>query len=101
MGPIADKYTNITVSNGSVSGMDTNYKTIVLGQIGRVELAIEQPENMLGIYRVEHIMIYNDHDDELYDDQSLVDNTEYHSEEELIEDIASQYGISADLIEQI
>ena len=63
-----------------------------------VELSIEMPENLIGIYRVEHIMLFDEDDEELYDDQTLVDNTEYHSERALVKAVAKKYGISEDII---
>ena len=53
------------------------------------------PENLIGIYiELEHIMLFDEDDEELYDDQTLVDNTEYHSERALVKAAAKKYGIS-------
>ena len=90
-----DEYTGngmIVVSDGEVWAVD------VIGEIGRVELSIEMPENLIGIYRVEHIMLFDEDDEELYDDQTLVDNTEYHSERALVKAVAQKDGISEDII---
>ena len=93
-----DEYTGngmIVVSDGEVWAVDDSGLPDVIGEIGRVELSIEMPENLIGIYRVEHIMLF---DEELYDDQTLVDNTEYHSERALVKAVAKKYGISEDII---
>ena len=43
-------------------------------------------------------MLFDEDDEELYDDQTLVDNTEYHSERALVKAVAKKYGISDDII---
>ena len=91
-----DEYTGngmIVVSDGEVWAVDDSGLPDVIGEIGRVEL-----ENLIGIYRVEHIMLFDEDDEELYDDQTLVDNTEYHSERALVKAVAKKYGISEDII---
>ena len=96
-----DEYTGngmIVVSDGEVWAVDDSGLPDVIGEIGRVELSIEMPENLIGIYRVEHIMLFDEDDEELYDDQTLVDNTEYHSERALVKAVAKKYGISEDII---
>ena len=53
-----DEYTGngmIVVSDGEVWAVDDSGLPDVIGEIGRVELSIEMPENLIGIYRVEHI----------------------------------------------
>ena len=96
-----DEYTGngmIVVSDGEVWAVDDSGLPDVIGEIGRVELSIEMPENLIGIYRVEHIMLFDEDDEELYDDQTIVDNTEYHSERALVKAVAKKYGISEDII---
>ena len=96
-----DEYTGngmIVVSDGEVWAVDDSGLPDVIGEIGRVELSIEMPENLIGIYRVEHIMLFDEDDEELYDDQTLVDNTEYHSERALVKAVAKKYGISEDIM---
>ena len=86
-----DEYTGngmIVVSDGEVWAVDDSGLPDV----------IEMPENLIGIYRVEHIMLFDEDDEELYDDQTLVDNTEYHSERALVKAVAKKYGISEDII---
>lgn len=98
----ADEYTGegtIMVSNGEVWAIDDSCLPDVIGEIGRVELSIEQPEEMIGIYRIEHVMLFNEDDEELYDDQGIVDNTEYHEEDELVKALANAYGVSTDIVE--
>lgn len=99
-----DEYTGsgqIVVSDGEVWAIDDSGILDVIGKIGRIELSIENPEEMLGISRVEHVMLYNENDEELYEDQEIVDNREYHSDENLILGIAKHYGVSEDIIEVI
>ena len=64
-----DEYTGngmIVVSDGEVWAVDDSGLPDVIGEIGRVELSIEMPENLIGIYRVEHIMLFDEDDEELY-----------------------------------
>lgn len=91
----------IMVSNAEVWAIDDSYLPDVIGKIGRVELSIEQPEEMIGIYRIEHVILFNEDDEELYDDQGIVDNTEYHEEDELVKALANAYGVSTDIVEII
>ncbi|NFO05489.1 hypothetical protein FDB23_15705 [Clostridium botulinum] len=100
----ADEYTGegtIMVSNGKVCAIDDSCLPDVIGEIGCVELSIEQPEEMIGIYRIEHVMLFNEDDEELYDDQDIVDNAEYHEEDELVKALANAYGVSTDIVEII
>ena len=58
-----DEYTGngmIVVSDGEVWAVDDSGLPDVIGEIGRVELSIEMPENLIGIYRVEHIMLFDE-----------------------------------------
>lgn len=89
----------IKVENGQVYaiGGDKGYE--VIGKIGRVELSIEHPEQMLEISRVEHVMVYDENDKALYEDQGIVNNDEYHSDKELVESLAKKYGISKGIID--
>ena len=101
---IVEQYTGtgpIMACNGEVWVIDDCGLPITLGKIERIELAIEYPEEMLSICRVEHVMLYNEDDEELYEDQDIVDNAEYHSDEELLHSLAKQYGVSADTIDII
>ena len=80
----AEEYTGngtIMIGNGEVWAIDDSGIPDVIGKIERIELAIEYPENMIGISRVEHVMLYNENDEELYDDQDIVNNDEYHSDQ--------------------
>ncbi|MBL4933033.1 hypothetical protein [Clostridium paridis] len=100
----ADKYIGegtIIVSNGEVLVADDNCLPNVIGKIGHIELSIEQPKEMIGIYRIEHVMLFNEDNEELYDDQSIVDNTEYHEEDELVKALTNAYGVSIDIVEII
>lgn len=89
----------IVASHGEVWAIDDSCLPDVIGKIERIELSIEQPEEMIGIYRIEQVMIFDENDEELYNDQDKVNNDEYHSEEEVVEALAKAYGVSADIIE--
>ena len=91
----------VEISGGVVSVIGGLGSTKEIGEIGYVEVSIEHPEQMLGISRAEHIMLFNESNEELHDDQNMIDNTEYNSDKELIEEIAKRYGISQDIIEII
>lgn len=97
----ARDFLEVMVKDGEISTIDKEGNFLVQCKIERVELSIEEPEEMLGIYRVENIQIYNDDDEMVYDDQGMVDNSEFHSENELVEYIAEEYGISTDIIEVV
>lgn len=73
----------------------------VVGRIAKIELSIEHPEQMLGISRVESVILYNEKNEALYNDQEIVNNNEYPSDQELICEIAKHYGVSKDIIETI
>lgn len=74
--------------------------------IARAEVYLDEdmPEYMGGIIRIESLIFY-DSDDDMIDDAALnnelVDNAEYHSEEELITNVAKRLGISPSVIEII
>lgn len=100
----ADKYKDnsvIEVRDGGVWAITDYDNPDFIGKIGRIVLAIEHPEQLAGISRVESVMLYNDNDEELYDDQNIVNNDEYHSDDELIDAIAKHYSISRDLIQDV
>lgn len=99
-----DKYIGkgqIVVSNGEVWAIYASGISDIIGKIKRIELAIENPEEMLGISRIEHVMLYDENDEELYEDQEIVDNYEYPSDKSLISGVAKHYGVSEDIIEVI
>lgn len=73
----------------------------VIGMISRIELTIEYPEELIGVYRVEHVMLYDQEDQALYDDQTVVENVNFYSEEQLVSWLARHYGVSADIIDMI
>mgnify|MGYP000932441177 CR=1 FL=1 len=56
------------------------------------------PEYMTGILRCGSVFSYDEEDNET-DHQDLIDNTEYHSEDEMKKDIASRLNIDPDIIE--
>jgi len=87
-----DEYTGngmIVVSDGEVWAVDDSGLPDVIGEIGRVELSIEMPENLIGIYRVEHIMLF-DEDDEISFDAEEEEETPEETAEEVLEDMAHE-----------
>ena len=92
-----EKYT----ADGMVYYFDEFEMPTVLGRIAYIELSIEHPEKMLGISRVQSAILYDINDNELYDDQSVVDNAEYHSDRELVNALATHYSVDKDLIQII
>ena len=46
----------------------------VLGVVGRVILAVEMPPEMLGIYRIESVIVYDVDETLEFNDQEKVDN---------------------------
>ena len=73
----------------------------VLGVVGRVILAVEMPPEMLGIYRIESVIVYDVDETLVFNDQVKVDNQELFSEEEIKEFLAEAYGILPECIETI
>lgn len=69
-------------------------------QIIKVIIYIDDnmPEYMDGIVRVGDVIVqFKDETEKSM--QELIDNTEYHTERELVEDISSKLGVSKDIIE--
>ena len=73
----------------------------VLGEVGIVELSVEMPPEMLGIYRIESVIVYDVDENLEFNDQEKVDNQEFFSEEEIKEFLAEAYGILPECIETI
>ena len=73
----------------------------VLGVVGRVILAVEMPPEMLGIYRIESVIVYDVDETLEFNDQEKVDNQEFFSEEEIKEFLAEAYGILPECIETV
>lgn len=65
----------------------------------KVYLDDNVPEYMEGIIRCGSVISEDENGDEIKDHQELIDNTEYHSAKELIEDVANKLGISPDIVE--
>lgn len=95
----ADGEIIIQVSHGEVCAIDDSGLSDVIGKIERIDLSIEEPEGTPGVYRVESVMIYGEKDEKLYDDQDVVDNTEYHAHHKLVDALAIKYGVSKDIID--
>ncbi|MEK4529945.1 hypothetical protein NST38_31575 [Paenibacillus sp. FSL H8-0104] len=92
---------SIQASGGEVWAIDDSCLPDVIGKIERIELSIEEPDETPGVYRVEYVMMYDDNDERLHDDQDVVDNTEYHDYNDLIEALATKYGVSKDIIDVV
>lgn len=70
--------------------------------IKRVEVFLDDniPESMNGVIRCGSVYSYNE-EDERTDHQELIDNSEYHSEYDVIDDVAKRLGVSTDIVEII
>lgn len=73
----------------------------VLGEVGHVILAVEMPPEMLGIYRIESVVVYDTDETIEFIDQEKVDNQGFFSEEEIKEFLAESYGILPECIETV
>ncbi len=62
-----------------------------------VKLDDNVPEYMDGIIRCSSV-ISEDKNGERFNHQELIDNTEYHSVDELVKDVASRLSVSEDII---
>lgn len=65
----------------------------------RVCLDDNVPEYMAGIIRCSSVISEDENGDEIEDHQELVDNTEYHSAKDLIEDVSRRLKVSPDIVE--
>lgn len=65
----------------------------------RVYLDDDVPEYMQGIIRCGSIISEDEDGNELRSHEDLIDNTDYHSTQELIDDIAQRMGVSSKLVE--
>lgn len=67
--------------------------------IVKVEVTLEddKPDFLANILRCESVISYNTFGSE-YNHQELIDNTEYHDEIELIEDLANRLKIQKEMI---
>lgn len=65
----------------------------------KIHLDDNVPEYLQGIIRCGSVISEDEDGNELKDHQDLIDNTEYQSPAELIEDVAKRLGVNADLIE--
>lgn len=86
------------IENGYVYEINEYGEKFQIGKIAKLKLSIEHPEQLLGISRVESLILCDEQGEELMNDQDIVDNQEYHSDNELINEIAKHYNISKDLI---
>ena len=92
---------SIMTSNRKVSVIDESGILKDIGKIEKINLYIEKPESMIGISRVENIMLVGENEEDLYADQTMVDNAEFHSDEEVLLAVAEHYGVSKDIIKVI
>lgn len=65
----------------------------------RVYLDSHEAMNMAGILRCESVIAYDENGNEIQNFQEVIDNTEYHSEDELLEDTARRLGLDVELFE--
>jgi hypothetical protein len=56
------------------------------------------PEYIEGLIRCASVISEDAKGNEIKDHQELIDNTEYHSANDLIEDVASKLGVSSDIV---
>lgn len=84
------------VDKSSIIDLDTDE---IVDYIDQVEIAIEYPESMPGICRVESVTLSINGGRSSFDDQDIVDNAEFHSDAKLIEALAERYGVSEDIID--
>jgi hypothetical protein len=63
-----------------------------------VQLDDSVPEYMAGIIRCGSVRSEDEDGNELKDHQELIDNTEFRSEDELIEYVASKLGVSKGIV---
>ncbi|WP_126536012.1 hypothetical protein [Aerosticca soli] len=56
------------------------------------------PEYMQGIIRCGSVVSEDEDGNELKDHQELIDNKEFHSEDELIEYVANKLGVSKNIV---
>lgn len=73
----------------------------VLGEVGTVELSVEIPLDMLGIYRILSVTIYDTNQTMVFSNQEKIDNQEFFSEEKIKEFLAEAYGILSEYIETV
>jgi hypothetical protein len=64
----------------------------------QVHLDDNVPEYMAGVIRCGSVISEDEDGNKLKDHQELIDNTEFHSEQELIEYVAKQLGVSPDAV---
>ncbi len=55
--------------------------------------------HLIGISRCSSVISKNDYGDEIKDHQDLIDNTNYYSAEELIEDVARRLNVAPEIVE--
>lgn len=64
----------------------------------RVYLDDDVPEFMQGIIRCGHVVSEDKDGNELRVHEDLIDNTDYHSAQDLIDDVARRIGVSSNLV---
>lgn len=89
------------VKNDMVYTMDENGIEKAIGKIASVEVSIDHPENMIGISRVNNAILYDENDDEIYNDPDIIDNTEYHSDRDLMDAVAKRYSVDRQCVKEV
>jgi hypothetical protein len=63
-----------------------------------VQLDDDVPEYMNGIIRCSSVVSQDEDGNDLHDHQELIDNTEFHSEDELVSYVAGKLGVSEGIV---
>lgn len=63
-----------------------------------IQLDDDVPDYMAGVIRCGAVISQDEDGNELEDHQELIDNTEFHSETDLINHVASRLGVSKDIV---
>jgi len=71
-----------------------------MSKINHVSVQLDDgvPEYMRGIIRCGSVISQDEDGEDLKDHQELIDNTEFHSEDELISYVASKLGVRKDIV---
>lgn len=65
----------------------------------RITLDDSVPESMSGIIRCGSVISEDENGRQIKDHQELIDNAEFHSEEQLIASVAKRLGVSESVVE--
>lgn len=67
--------------------------------IVKIEIHLDDdvPESMKGIIRCGSVISFDENDNET-DHEELIDNAEYHSEKEMVDDIAKRLDVESNMV---